>query len=164
MVKFLGETEFKLGLQNISAGRYRTAVSHLKLASRHHHVGATFNLGLCYEQGLGVSKNLRRAMECYQYASSMGHPKAMYNLGVYYAQGLGGLKKDYETARHCFIAAAKLGQNEAKKVLGWSFEEEDHKSSINNVTNSTAAVLSNGGQNINRMMMLTNDLIMKKSL
>lgn len=76
LLTVLGDIEYQLGVQNIKAGQYETAVSHLKLGTSHSNSGATFNLGLCYEQGLGVSKDLRMAMECYQVASSMGHPKA----------------------------------------------------------------------------------------
>uniref|UniRef100_A0A0K8TS30 Putative extracellular protein sel-1 n=1 Tax=Tabanus bromius TaxID=304241 RepID=A0A0K8TS30_TABBR len=118
LVQFLGDTEFQLATQNLAAGHYRSAVKHLKAASSHRHPGATFNLGLCYERGLGVTKNLENAMECYQLASSMGHSKAIYNLGVYYARGLGGLEKDKNAAKKCFITAAKLGQTEAKIALG----------------------------------------------
>lgn len=76
LLTVLGDIEYQLGVQNIKAGQYETAVSHLKLGTSHSNSGATFNLGLCYEQGLGVSKDLKMAMECYQVASSMGHPKA----------------------------------------------------------------------------------------
>lgn len=76
LLMVLGDIEYQLGVQNIKAGQYETAVSHLKLGTSHSNSGATFNLGLCYEQGLGVSKDLKMAMECYQVASSMGHPKA----------------------------------------------------------------------------------------
>lgn len=121
----IGEIEFQFGTQNLIAGEYKTAVSHLKLATTHHHAGATFNLGLCYEQGLGVDKNLKTAMECYQVASALGHPKAMYNLGVFYVRGLGGLKRSRKVAQECFLAAARLGVTEAKKAM-----ELKHKSEM----------------------------------
>lgn len=106
-----------MGIQNIEAGHYVTAVSHLKLATSHNHAGATFNLGLCYEQGLGVEKDMKMALECYQIASQLGHAKAMYNLGVFYAHGLGGLSKSRRAARACFNAAANLGQQDAIEAL-----------------------------------------------
>lgn len=130
LVTFLGETEYKMGIKCLSAGLHRQAVAHLKLATSHNHPGATFNLGLCYEKGLGLPKNPKRAMECYQIASSMGHPKAMYNLGVFYARGLGGLEKDYAAAKKCFVTAAQLGQAEAIDALNGfpkrpKYEDED---------------------------------------
>lgn len=105
----LGRIEFDLGLQSLQANKNETAVSHFKLASSHHHAGATFNLGLCYELGQGVKKDLFNAMQCYRTAAAMGHEKAMYNLGVFYSKGLGGLKKDRRAARACLKAAQEMG-------------------------------------------------------
>lgn len=118
LLAVLGEIEFQLGIKSITAGDYITAVSHLKLATSHHHAGATFNLGVCAENGLGIKKNMELAMNCYQAAVDLGHPQAMFNLGVFYAQGLGGLKKSRKAARKLFETAAHLGVIEAKLALG----------------------------------------------
>lgn len=114
----IGEIEYHLGVQNLEAGDYGTAVSHLKLGTSHQHAGAAFNLGICYEQGFGVKKNARVAMECFHLASTLGHPEAMYNLGVYYARGLGGLRRSRTMAKRCFMAAADLGLEQAITALG----------------------------------------------
>ena len=66
MLATLGNIEFKLALQNIEADELTTAASHFKLATSHHHPGATFNLGVCYELGIGVQKDLKNAVECYR--------------------------------------------------------------------------------------------------
>lgn len=50
LVTVLGEIEYEMGIQNIEAGQYKTAVFHFKLAASRNHAGAIFNLGLCYEQ------------------------------------------------------------------------------------------------------------------
>lgn len=115
--KTLGHIEFTLGLQNIQADDHKMAATHFKSATSHHHAGATFNLGVCYELGIGVEINLKSAMECYRAASQLGHKKAMYNLGVFYVHGIGGLKKSKKAARACFIAADKLGLQSARVVL-----------------------------------------------
>lgn len=113
----MGSIEFRLGMQNLRANEPEMAVSHLKLATTHRHPGATFNLGICYETGTGVEKNMKNAMECYRAAASLGHKKAMYNLGIFYVHGRGGLKKNMEAARACFEAAEKLGLRTAKSLL-----------------------------------------------
>uniref|UniRef100_A0A336M399 CSON008943 protein n=1 Tax=Culicoides sonorensis TaxID=179676 RepID=A0A336M399_CULSO len=118
LLSVLGEIEFQLGVKSINVGDFETAVSHLKLATSHHHAGATFNLGICFENGLGIKQDMHHAMECYQAAADLGHPQAMYNLGIFYAQGLGGLKKSRKAARKCFETAARLGVIEAKLALG----------------------------------------------
>lgn len=118
LVAVIGEIEYQLGVQNLEVGDYATAVSHLKLGTSHQHAGAAFNLGICFEQGFGVKKNARVAMECFHLASSLGHPQAMYNLGVYYARGLGGLRRSRSMAKKYFTAAADLGLEEAIAALG----------------------------------------------
>lgn len=118
LVSIIGEIEYQLGVQNLEIGDYRTAVSHLKLGTSHQHAGAAFNLGICYEQGFGVKKNARVAMECFHLASTLGHPQAMYNLGVYYARGLGGLRRSRSMAKKCFTAAADMGLEDAIAALG----------------------------------------------
>lgn len=113
----IGEIEYQFAAQDLKAEQYKSAVDHLKLATTHHHPAATFNLGLCYERGLGVNKDLRMAMQCYSLASALGHPKAMYNLGVFYVRGIGGLRRSKKAARECFDSAARLGQKEAQLAL-----------------------------------------------
>lgn len=140
-MKTLGNIEFKLGLQNIQANEHKVAVSHFKLAVTHRHPGATFNLGVCYEQGrikkqslvcfesqqfnllfffylgIGVDKNMRSAMKCYRAAAALGHKKAMYNLGVFYARGEGGLTKNREAAAACLLAAGISGLKSGRAVF-----------------------------------------------
>lgn len=113
-----------LGVQNMAANNLNDAVSHFKLATTHRHPGATFNLGVCYELGMGVRKNMEKAMKCYRSAAAMGHSKAMYNLGVFYARGFGGLKKNRKAANECFVAAATSGSSEAKLALNMVKKEQ----------------------------------------
>lgn len=113
----LGHIEFKLGLQNVASEKLGYAVENFKSATVHRHPEATFNLGVCYELGLGVDKSMNRAMECYRMAASLGHKKALFNLGVFYAHGYGGLEKNKKAAKACFKAAGELGLSQAQKVL-----------------------------------------------
>lgn len=104
-------------MQNLRANEPEIAVSHLKLATSHRHAEATYNLGVCYETGVGVERNMKNAMECYRAAASLGNKKAMFNLGVFYVHGRGGLKKNRDAARACFNAAKKMGLREAAIAL-----------------------------------------------
>lgn len=58
LLNVIGEIEFQLGVHSLMAQNYANAVSHFKQGSNHQHPGAIFNLGLCYEQGLSVKKDL----------------------------------------------------------------------------------------------------------
>lgn len=59
LITVVGEIEFQLGVNSLLGHNYSTAVSHFKLGASHDHPGALFNLGLCYEQGLGVNKDMK---------------------------------------------------------------------------------------------------------
>ncbi|KAG4075413.1 hypothetical protein HA402_015066 [Bradysia odoriphaga] len=118
LLHILGDIEFQLGVANIQSDRFDLAVSHFKLATSHSHASAAYNLGVCYEEGIGIEKNAKMALDCYILASSLGHKKALYNVGVYHARGLADLPKNRKIARQYFKEAAKLGLHEADKALG----------------------------------------------
>lgn len=115
----VGDIEFQLGVQHLQEEQYNVAAAHFKLGTSHHHSGATFNLGLCYELGLGVKQSPHMALQCFTIAAEMGHPKALYNMGIYHVQGLAGLRKSRKTGRQFLMAAARLGQEDAMRALGW---------------------------------------------
>jgi len=54
---------------------YTTAVS-LWSAIADHTVSSYYNLAICYSNGLGTEKNIKKAIECYQMASEKGNPDA----------------------------------------------------------------------------------------
>lgn len=117
----LGGIEFKLGLENIQTNQHKVAVKHFKSATTHRHAGATFNLGLCYELGIGVGKDMVSAAKCYQLASELKHKKALFNLGVFHARGAGGLAKNRDAAAACFEAAEKLGSRSKRTDVGMPY-------------------------------------------
>ena len=59
----------------------------------HKDPSAQFNLGVRYENGMGVIKDLKEAAKYYQLAAQQGHADAQYNLGICYENGEGVLKK-----------------------------------------------------------------------
>lgn len=113
----VGELEFQMGVESILAGQYTEAVNHFNLSTSHNHPGGTFNLALCYEQGFGVKKSMKTAIQLYVIASELGHAKAFYNLGVFHAQGLGGVHKNVHRAKKYFEQAAELGCVDATEAL-----------------------------------------------
>ncbi|XP_058169081.1 uncharacterized protein LOC131284244, partial [Anopheles ziemanni] len=132
LLSVLGEIEFQLGRRNLELGEYSAAVSHLKLGASHQHAGAAFNLGICYEQGYGMPKDMRMVSRCFSAAQLFGHPQAMYNLGVFYAQGLAGLRPSRSTAKKYFVAAAELGLEEAIAALGPKYRPSRKESFASN--------------------------------
>lgn len=136
LIRTLANVEFVLGVENLRANRSVEAVQQFKLAAEHGHPGATFNLGVCYETGIGVEKNEQKAFKYYFKAAHLGHNKAMYNLGVFYAKGLGGLQKDRIAAQEWISAAdsvevrkfTQMKKGPSTKKKAHSISDEGYKS------------------------------------
>ena len=89
------------------------------------------NLGACYEDGIGVEKNAKKAVEYYQQAAEKGYPVALFNLGNLYSMGI-GVEKDAKKAVEYYRQAAKKGYTRALVNLGVCYKcgigvEEDTK-------------------------------------
>ncbi|XP_030030158.2 uncharacterized protein LOC115447289 [Manduca sexta] len=113
----LNSIENKLGLAAIENGKHEDGLKLLRSAARRQYAPALYNLGLCYETGVGVSVDEKMAMELYKSAAALEHPVALYNLGIYYGQGRGGLTRDSETGIRLLRLAAIKGQEDAIKAL-----------------------------------------------
>ena len=75
------------------------------------------NLGVIYDEGLGVPKNAAKAMEWYRKAAELGNAEAQFNLGGVYRDGK-GVPKDAAKAAEWFQKAAAQGLAEAQYWLG----------------------------------------------
>ncbi len=67
------------------------------------------NLGYAYEHGVGVPRDIQKAISWYEKAAQGGQPNAPINLGLIYSQGLDGVGKDPEKAAQWFAMAARNG-------------------------------------------------------
>jgi hypothetical protein len=56
-------------------------------AARKGEVVAAYNLGTCYEGGLGVPIDTDEMIRWYREAAGRGHLEAMFRLGIHYATG-----------------------------------------------------------------------------
>ena len=67
-------------------------MTYFKSASDKGNIAANFNVGLCYEEGIGTNKDLQKVnqsitLDSYSFAASRGHAEAGYNLGGIYLEG-----------------------------------------------------------------------------
>ncbi|XP_059051752.1 uncharacterized protein LOC131846457 [Achroia grisella] len=113
----LNVIENKLALSAIENGQAKDGLKLLRSAANRNYAPALYNLGLCYEKGIGVQVDEKMAMQLYQSAAVLEHPDALYNLGVYYGQGRGGLIKDTEMGTRLLRLAAVQGHETAVKAL-----------------------------------------------
>lgn len=81
---------------------------------------AQYNLGLLYQYGLGVERQLAVAVKWYGLAAQNGDADAQTVIGDLYADGFWGAK-DYGKAAQWYRLAAEQGHAEAQRKLGVFF-------------------------------------------
>lgn len=119
------EIEHLIGMACMQLGKHKEAMTHFQKAVELDYAPAAFNLGICYETGVGTVQDLKLAAKYYELASEWGHATAMYNLGVFHVRGWGGVQIDCDKARELFVAAAELGESNAKKALAMVSPREE---------------------------------------
>ena len=77
---------------------------------------ALYNLGIYYQFGNFVRKNMEKAFEYYKQAADLGFALAMHDVGCCYRDGQ-GVAKDIKKALTYFQKAADAGNNDAKNAL-----------------------------------------------
>ena len=102
-----------LGVYYLNRKDKKNAITCFIQAAKKGHITATYNLGVCFQDGLGVRKNKKMAVKYFTQIAEKGHVKAMYNLGMYYYD-----RKDWKNAITYFTQAANKGHVEATSKLG----------------------------------------------
>jgi localization factor PodJL len=74
-------------------------------------------MGNMNEKGLGMPRDLNKAIDWYQQAAKQGNANAMHNLAVLFASGANG-KPDNTSAVRWFNEAAELGVKDSQYNLG----------------------------------------------
>lgn len=77
---------------------------------------ALFNLGILYDEGLGVEADIARALNYYEEAARNGSRSAAYQLGMLYLHDP-RIRTNTEQARHWLALAAYDGDSEAAAQL-----------------------------------------------
>src|ERR1041385_2701194 len=83
---------------------------------------AQFNLGVSYDNGLGVAKDYVEAVKWYRKAAEQGYRSAQYNLGVKYENGQGA-STDPAEAVQWYRKAAEQGEVSAQFHLGAIYQQ-----------------------------------------
>ena len=78
---------------------------------------AAFNLGILYEDGLGVDANIERALSYYRRGAENGSVKAQFRIGKLYWLGAPGVAPDHEEGRRYLAMAAANGDSDAAAYL-----------------------------------------------
>ena len=73
--------DFDKGMTAYRSGDYQAALAEWRPLAESGHATAQYNLGLMYEQGMGVPQDHARAVAWYRRAAEHGYVKAQHNLG-----------------------------------------------------------------------------------
>lgn len=83
---------------------------------------AQVNLGLLYEYGNGVNRNIKSAIKWYELSARGGKADGQRKLGEKYLLGT-GVDKDVQEAARLFRLSAKQGHKEAQEELAQMYEK-----------------------------------------
>ena len=78
---------FYAGLAAYDSGDYEAAIYEWELSAAAGHIGANYNLGVMYSDGLGVPQDYAAAQAYYLAAAERGHADAEFALGEMYLTG-----------------------------------------------------------------------------
>lgn len=104
-------------LKAASVGDYEKASQLLLVDAEQGNAVAQTNIGLLYNEGLGVERDDREAARWYRMAADQGYPRAQYYLGTMFEEGL-GVPQDYKAAAENYRLAAGQGYVKAQFELG----------------------------------------------
>ncbi len=97
-----------------------TFQSHLRTRPKSWCERRRLELGRCYAEGHGVSRDYAKAVENLNQSAAQGYAPAQTALGSFYAHGL-GVKQDYATALEWYRKAAVQGDPLAQYSMGYAY-------------------------------------------
>lgn len=113
--------DFEDGMAAFEKEDYATAIAKFTTAAEQGDALAQFNIGIMYDEGLGVTQDYAQAVRWYQLAADQNFIDAQYNLAVMYDEGL-GVTQDYAKAAHWYKLAAEQGDVDAQFNLGVMYD------------------------------------------
>jgi hypothetical protein len=101
-----GDDEFERGYGAYEARKYAEAAALWRKAADLGHPLAQNGLGVLYQDGLGVKKDLKEAARWFQESASRGYAFGMYNLALLYRDGAGVMRNDIEAYKWFYLASS----------------------------------------------------------
>lgn len=115
---------FTAGITAADENNMPLAFKEFLAAANEGHSDSQFNIGLMYEQGIGVGKDPEKAIYWYGKSAAQGNSNAQYNLAVLYENGI-GTPKDYAKANSWYRKASAQGDALAIGNLGMLYIRGD---------------------------------------
>ncbi len=122
------EKQLDMGIYSITGTNgvqqnFMEANKWVAMAAEKNDPNAQFNLGLSYEAGLGVEKDIKRAIYWYEKSAAQGHIIACHNLGVIFQFGSDDERAfiNYEKAIEYYTKAAETDFPPSQCNLGFMY-------------------------------------------
>jgi TPR repeat protein len=112
-----GLAYFESGIEAANSNNMPLAYKEFLAGAKEGHIYAQYNVGLMYEQGLGISKDAKEAVYWYNQSALQGNSAAQFNLGVCFENGI-GTTVDFEKANEWYRKASAQGDGLAVGNLG----------------------------------------------
>lgn len=109
-ISVLGQDAEKLNEQSkklIEQQKFEEAVPILKKAAELGNAESQYNLGYCYQAGIGIEQNAEKAIEWYSKSADQGFKDGLYQMMMAYGNG-SGVEQNFEKA---FSYALKCAEN-----------------------------------------------------
>jgi TPR repeat protein len=104
-----------------AAGDYAKALQEIRPLAQEGDPRGQYGMGVLYENGYGVTKDLKLAAAWYLKAAKQDNTDAQYNLGAMYEHGV-GMPVNYPEAARWYRPAAEQGDIDALSNLGVLYE------------------------------------------
>jgi len=112
------------GYQSYLKGDYTAAYDEWLPLAELGDAEAQFNLGVLYDEGAGVDRDLATAADWYRKAAEQGAYNRYYNLGFLYENGGFGLSKDYIQAYKWYSLESPLYRDDFNDIHRLRIEEK----------------------------------------
>ena len=118
-----GIDQFKTVFESLSKNVQKLVLNHYNDKANKINKIQIYYLGVCYQNGLVVDRNLPGAIDLFKQAVALGNADAMNNLGVCYQNGQ-WVTKDLSQAIKWFEQAVELGHAHAMNNLAGYYRNE----------------------------------------
>lgn len=116
------QTAFQKAVSAFEQQDYATALKELRPLAEKGDAQSQYALGMMYENGFGVTKDLSAARSWYTKAATQGNTDAQFNLGAMNEKGIGA-PKNYAAAAKYYRLAAAQGDIDAFNNLGFLYQQ-----------------------------------------
>src|SRR6266581_2841069 len=113
---------FELGRSYAKSRNFSIALTHFRKAAAQGYAPAQNSIGVCYDNGEGVTKDESEAVNWYRKAALQGDIPGQLNLGSMYERGT-GVPQNYSLALDWYLKAAMQGSAAAQDSVGYFYSK-----------------------------------------